>query len=138
MTQFLSKYFFYDQLSYIIIRLIIISMFHSSRCASSSRVSFGRNMQKGQGYNKNMGGNGRVPINGIGYNNILYDSMSDNNTYYEVPDEQRLIFDLLKTYDPASRPVYNASHNVTINFSFALIQICDMVMSVYLQTLYYK
>jgi len=34
---------------------------------------------------------------------------------------------LLNYYDPAARPVYNASHAVVINFSFALIQLCDLV-----------
>lgn len=43
-----------------------------------------------------------------------------------IPDEQILISKLLLNYDPASRPVYNASHTVTINFGLALIQICDM------------
>ena len=43
-----------------------------------------------------------------------------------IPDEQYLIAKLLKNYDPASRPVYNASKPVTIKFGFSLIQICDM------------
>ena len=43
-----------------------------------------------------------------------------------VPDEQRLISRLLRGYDPAARPVYNASTPVVIKFGFSLIQICDM------------
>ena len=43
-----------------------------------------------------------------------------------IPDEQLLISRLLRNYDPASRPVYNASTNVLIHFGLSLIQICDM------------
>ena len=44
-----------------------------------------------------------------------------------VPDEQRLLYKLLYNYDTASRPVYNASHRVTVKFGITLIQIFDMV-----------
>ena len=44
-----------------------------------------------------------------------------------IPDEQRLISMLLKNYDPAARPVFNASKPVVVKFGFLLIQICDMV-----------
>lgn len=43
-----------------------------------------------------------------------------------VPDEQKLIAKLLKNYDPAARPVYNASKPVVVKFGFLLVQICDM------------
>ena len=43
------------------------------------------------------------------------------------PDEQRLIWRLLNNYDPAARPVYNASHTVTVKFGYTLTQIADMV-----------
>lgn len=42
-------------------------------------------------------------------------------------DEQRLLTKLLQRYDPASRPVYNASHNVTVMFGLTVTQISDMV-----------
>ena len=43
------------------------------------------------------------------------------------PDEQRLIWRLLNNYDPAARPVFNASHTVTVKFGYTLTQIADMV-----------
>ena len=43
-----------------------------------------------------------------------------------IPDEQKLIMRLLNNYDPASRPVYNASKTVTINFGLSLIQLNDI------------
>ncbi len=58
-----------------------------------------------------------------------YNSFIGNESIENMPDEQRLVYHALRTYDPASRPVYNASKKVTIKFSFALIQICDMVIN---------
>ena len=43
------------------------------------------------------------------------------------PDEQRLLRRLLRNYDTAGRPVYNASHTVTVQFGLTLTQIADMV-----------
>ncbi len=42
------------------------------------------------------------------------------------PDEQRLIHELLSSYDPAARPVFNASKSVLINMALSLVQISDM------------
>jgi hypothetical protein len=53
-----------------------------------------------------------------------YDPMSRNNT--QIPDEQLLIGRMLRNYDPASRPVFNASKPVIVRFGLAFIQICDM------------
>ena len=44
-----------------------------------------------------------------------------------VPDEQRLMEKLLNNYEPASRPVFNASHAVIVKFGLTLTQISDMV-----------
>ena len=44
-----------------------------------------------------------------------------------IPDEHRLLLNVLKDYDTAARPVYNASDNVTVKFGFTLTQIADMV-----------
>ena len=44
-----------------------------------------------------------------------------------VPDEQRLMAKLLSDYEPASRPVFNASHAVIVKFGLTLTQISDMV-----------
>ena len=44
-----------------------------------------------------------------------------------IPDEQRLMRKILHNYDTASRPVYNASHCVTVKYGLTLIQIADMV-----------
>ena len=50
------------------------------------------------------------------------------DTYeYNVTDETRLIDNILSEYNPASRPVYNASHTVTVKFGITLTQISDMV-----------
>lgn len=48
------------------------------------------------------------------------------NSEEPVPDEQLLIAKLLRNYDPAARPVYNASKPVVVSFGFLLVQICDM------------
>lgn len=45
----------------------------------------------------------------------------------QLPDEQRLLEYILDRYNTASRPVYDASKNVTISFGMTLIQIADMV-----------
>ncbi|XP_053406202.1 neuronal acetylcholine receptor subunit alpha-2-like isoform X1 [Mercenaria mercenaria] len=41
-------------------------------------------------------------------------------------DEQRLLDKLLTSYNPASRPVYNASDTVTVKFGLTLAQVSDM------------
>lgn len=42
-------------------------------------------------------------------------------------DETRLIETILHKYNSAARPVYNASHSVTVKFGITLTQISDMV-----------
>ena len=54
-----------------------------------------------------------------------YDPIANNIT--KIPDEQLLIGRLFRNYDPASRPVFNASKPVIVKFGLAFIQICDMV-----------
>jgi len=54
------------------------------------------------------------------YNIALNDSDS-------IPDEQRLMAQLLRNYDPSARPVYNASNTVSVAFGIALTQLSDMV-----------
>ncbi len=44
-----------------------------------------------------------------------------------LPDEQRLMHRILNNYDTAARPVFNASHTVTVKFGYTLTQIADMV-----------
>lgn len=44
-----------------------------------------------------------------------------------MPDEQRLMAQLLRNYDPSARPVYNASTTVSVAFGIALTQLSDMV-----------
>ena len=46
-------------------------------------------------------------------------------------DEQRLLEHLLTGYNPASRPVYNASDVVTVKFGITPAQVSDMV-SIYI------
>ncbi len=45
----------------------------------------------------------------------------------KLPDEQLLLSKILRNYDTASRPVFNASHTVTVKFGYTLTQIADMV-----------
>ncbi len=56
----------------------------------------------------------------------FYDYKANEEASPDWPDEQRLIVELLKSYDPAARPVFNASKSVPITFSLSLIQISDM------------
>jgi hypothetical protein len=42
-------------------------------------------------------------------------------------DEERLLMNMLKLYNAAARPVYNASHAVTVQFGINLVQIQKMV-----------
>ena len=44
-----------------------------------------------------------------------------------IPDEQRLLNKVFRSYDNSVRPVYNATHNVVVRFGLTLIQIMDMV-----------
>ena len=44
-----------------------------------------------------------------------------------IPDEQRLMAQLLRNYDPSARPVYNASDTVSVAFGIDLTQLSDMV-----------
>ena len=44
-----------------------------------------------------------------------------------MSDEQALLSELLADYDPAARPVYDASTPVVVKFGMSYIQICDMV-----------
>ena len=97
--------------------LIKGSKHHSA--ASAASISLGN-----KGNKVRSGGNNHNNIVNSNYQNYFNsDDLSDVN----LPDEQILINKLLKFYDPAARPVFNASQPVIIKFSFALIQICDMV-----------
>lgn len=48
-----------------------------------------------------------------------------------IPDEQRLLEKLLADYNPAARPVYNASKVVLVKFGITLAQISDMVRTLF-------
>lgn len=45
----------------------------------------------------------------------------------KIPDEQKLLQKILNGYDTAARPVFNASHIITVKFGLTLIQLADMV-----------
>lgn len=52
--------------------------------------------------------------------------------FYNIPmesmtDEQKLLYHLLKSYDRASRPVFDASMPVTVRLGITLTQILDVV-----------
>ncbi len=105
--------------------LILVVMPVSYDCGASSRVSYNRaSLTSSNKQSKSRSDNNNNDYMHVSY----YNSFMDNETIENLPDEQRLVYHSLKMYDPASRPVYNASKHVTIKFSFALIQICDMVM----------
>lgn len=54
-----------------------------------------------------------------------------------VPDEQRLYTDLMQSYEPAVRPVLNASRTVIVNFRISLNQIVDLVIVPLCITIFY-
>jgi hypothetical protein len=107
----------------LITSLNYITTVSSSSVASS--VFSSRNQKNNQNSNQNQNQNPNSNINDDLYEMTL-GNMSDS--YVNIPDEQLLIARLLRNYDPAARPVYNASKSVVIKFSFSLIQICDMVI----------
>ena len=41
--------------------------------------------------------------------------------------QRRLYKDLMANYNPLERPVFNDTHSLTVNFSFSLMQIMDVV-----------
>ena len=43
-----------------------------------------------------------------------------------IPGEQKLIMQLLRNYDPDSRPVFNSSRSITVRFGLSLIHINDI------------
>ncbi|CAF3368314.1 unnamed protein product [Rotaria socialis] len=58
------------------------------------------------------------------YNHPYYHiALNDSDS---IPDEQRLMAQLLRNYDPSARPVYNASNTVNVAFGIALAQLSDM------------
>ena len=47
-------------------------------------------------------------------------------------DEDRLLEDLFKSYNPAARPVLEDSKSVEVKFGLTLRQIIDVVRSIYI------
>lgn len=84
-----------------------------------NRVNSGSNSNSGTNSN-----NMQVMTGGMPY----YDMNLNLSEVEDLHDEQALISRLLWGYDPAARPVYNASNPVVVQFSFSLIQLCDMVI----------
>ena len=66
------------------------------------------------------------PIANYYFPNSYYHHLAFNDSD-AIPDEQRLMAQLLKNYDPSARPVYNASNTVSVAFGIALTQLSDMV-----------
>jgi hypothetical protein len=58
------------------------------------------------------------------HNPYYYLALNESDS---IPDEQRLMAQLLRNYDPSARPVYNASNTVSVAFGIALTQLSDMV-----------
>jgi hypothetical protein len=84
------------------------SVFRGNKLSPSSVTKFDQNNQ------------------GLNINFENYDKLNIFDSLMSIPDEQNLIVKLLRNYDPAARPVFNATRPVVIKFGFALIQICDM------------
>jgi hypothetical protein len=61
------------------------------------------------------------------YSNSSMTTKSTSSKKTLLPDEQILLSRLLLNYDPASRPIYNASNPVNVQFGISFTQICDMV-----------
>ena len=57
--------------------------------------------------------------------NFLLAPVAD--TTRQLPDEQRLLTRLMRSYESGARPVVSANSSVTVEFGFTLIQIMDMV-----------
>jgi len=58
------------------------------------------------------------------YHPYYHIALNDSDS---IPDEQRLMAQLLRNYDPSARPVYNASNTVSVAFGISLTQLSDMV-----------
>ena len=108
-------------LFHVYIHIVVLTLSNRSPYAISISPSFNRmNKPNALNYNHN---NNQNNLNNL--NNNMFDYASFYDT--EVPDEQKLIAECLAMYDPASRPVFNSSKAVNINFGLSLIQIYDMV-----------
>jgi len=71
------------------------------------------------------------PFNNHFYYQYPYYHLAFNESD-SIPDEQRLMAQLLRNYDPSARPVYNASNTVSVAFGIALTQLSDMVCVLHL------
>ncbi|CAF3073123.1 unnamed protein product [Rotaria sp. Silwood2] len=119
------------QASFIVFILITIlfELFNKANCKSggghySSQRSLGTGSSGGYGVSagnqQNFWGNSWFPQD----MNAWYDyALNDSDS---IPDEQRLMAQLLRNYDPSARPVYNASNTVNVAFGIALAQLSDM------------
>ena len=59
-----------------------------------------------------------------------YHSKFDGVPVSEMTEEQRLLYRLMRRYDRASRPVYEAAKPVVIRLGITLTQVLDMVCTV--------
>ncbi|CAH1795983.1 unnamed protein product [Owenia fusiformis] len=57
---------------------------------------------------------------------MLLFAKSEDVPEKRIPDEQRLLSKLLGNYNTAARPVYNASHPITVLFGLTFVQIHQM------------
>ncbi|CAF1236098.1 unnamed protein product [Rotaria magnacalcarata] len=112
-----------------ILLTILYTLFNQANCKSGGgHYSSQRSLSSGSS-----GGYGYSPGN---QQNSMSNSWfpQDMNSWYDyalndsdsIPDEQRLMAQLLRNYDPSARPVYNASNTVNVAFGIALAQLSDM------------
>ena len=109
--------------------LLVISFLELISLANGAFIP--RNRIGNQGGSSGGGGGGynRGEFGQMGGMGPYWDLNSNGSDFDTMHDEQLLLARLLWNYDPAARPVYNASHAVDVKFSFSLIQLCDMVHS---------
>ncbi len=103
--------------------LIVFLIFKSLFAFKSFNKHFGNRFKFGS---ENINRKSDDQSNSFEQHSINYNDQNISD-YYELPDEQRLIYETLYMYDSAARPVFNASKSVNLKFGISLIQICDLV-----------
>lgn len=94
--------------------------------ASTKAGSFSSSVVKISSSSANSNNNKHTNVNSHKESSSRDSSKSRQHEDQELPDEQRLLESLLGNYDPASRPVFNASDSVEVKFGFSLVQLYDM------------
>jgi hypothetical protein len=105
----------------IFLALINFSELSTQLVHSSLKIPNKDNQPPSSSYNSQQNSN---PMLNYYYNPYYNIALNDSDS---IPDEQRLMAQLLRNYDPSARPVYNASNTVSVAFGISLTQLSDMV-----------